>query len=212
MGYTFIISGAAAALLLFFYLLKDFDMKLIRTSIYGVSLVFALIISGIILSLYSLYLSNVLNSTYIISYSFYLTMVLFILFSARLSAVFHINTLNTGKLIAAPLMTFLALSKTGCYFNDCCFAVIGDKEIPLNLIESGLSLTALILIMTNIIKPDILILVIYSLFRLVTDFYKTNHRYETINNLTLMQIIYITVIAISVFIMIKTKFKENKAL
>ena len=66
MGYTFIISGAVAALILFFYLLKDFDMKLIRTSIYGVSLVFALIISGIILSLYSLYLSNVLNSTYII--------------------------------------------------------------------------------------------------------------------------------------------------
>ena len=66
MGYTFIISEAVAALILFFYLLKDFDMKLIRTSIYGVSLVFALIISGIILSLYSLYLSNVLNSTYII--------------------------------------------------------------------------------------------------------------------------------------------------
>lgn len=212
MGYTFIISGAAAALILFFYLLKDFDMKLIRTSIYGVSLVFALIISGIILSLYSQYLSDVLNSTYIISYSFYLTMVLFILFSARLSAVFRINTLNTGKLTSAPLMLFLAVSKTGCYFNGCCFAVIGDKEIPLNLIESCLSLTALILIMTNIIKPDILILVIYSLFRLATDFYKTNYRYETINNLTLLQIIYITVIAISVFIMIKTKFKENKAL
>jgi len=196
--YRFIILGGLSAIILFSVLFFKFDMKLKRILIYIISLILSLLLSKILLDYDAQYISKIFNGTYSITNSYYLTMVIFLVFIVVFNKILLINTKKTGKLLAAPLMIFLAVSKIGCYFNGCCFAVIGDKIIPLNLIESALSFITLILILFNKVKPDIIILTFYSIFRFITDFVKTSYEYENLNGLTMFQILYLIVIFITI--------------
>lgn len=208
MEYIFIISGVIISLGLFAYLFVNFDKKFKRIAVYFVSAVLSLLVSKLLLNFESEYLSKNLAGTYIIEYSFYLTMVLFLAFSTVINITCLITIEKTEKLVGAPLMMFLTVSKIGCFFNGCCYAVISNITIPLNLIESGLSFLVLVLVVLNKIKPDIIILAYYSIFRLITDFFKINYEYESLSGLTMLQILYIAVIIVAIILKAKNHLKE----
>lgn len=209
MEYIFIIAGGLLSLCLYFYLLFNFDSKIQRTVIYFISVISAILLTKLILNIQSFYISENLGETYIILYSYYLTMILFLAFSTVLNIIFKINTAETGKLTGAPLILFLAVSKIGCYVNGCCYAVIGGCTLPLNIIESGLAIIIFILIMTNRIKTDIIILLTYSIFRLITDFFKINFRYENLFGITISQIFYISVIMVVIVLITIKRFRRK---
>jgi len=208
--YGFMIAGGILSVVLYLFLLLKFNKKFERTAVYFVSFILSLIVSKIYFIVESHCISENMDGSYTIYYSYYISMILFVLFSHIINNKFSLNNEKTSKLSGAPLILFLCISKIGCYFNGCCFAVIGGRTIPLNLIESGLAFITLIFVMFNLIKPNLYLLTAFSLYRYITDFYKTSFEFENIRGITFAQILYVLVIIISITLIVKNYLKGRK--
>lgn len=212
MDYYFIIAGTVVSLIAFACLILRFNNKIKRITAYFISVLLAFLISRAMLKVMSDIISRHNHIAYSINYSFYFTMVLFLLISFCINKICKIDTSYTGKLIALPLAIFLAVAKLGCYFNGCCAGVVGNTVIHLNLIESLMALLTVILILTNKIKPCLYIVTVYSIFRFITDFYKVTFTYEDIFGITISQAVYLIVIAVTILTEIYYKGgKRNEA-
>ena len=201
----FIFAGAVTALIIFVFIVKKIEGNIKLTAIYGISLLASLVISEILLKLISVIISNHNGYLYEIVYSFYLTMILFLVISAIFAKVYGIDREIIAKTAVVPLLAFLTVAKTGCFFNGCCFAEFRGVFIPLNLIEAILSLSVMIFILSGKIKPSLYLLILYSVFRLITDFYKDSFKYENIDGIAVSQIVYIAVILFAAGLIILNK-------
>lgn len=149
----------------------------------------------------------------IVQPEYYLTMVVFAVISTALIRVTKTDkTGQAGAIICDSLIIFSFISRCGCMYAGCCTGrVIGAANFP--IVETEFVFAAVIFVILRLIPSRNRLgayVLMYSIFRLITEFFRDNIGVETLLILNFRQYIAITAIVIAaVYLLVTAKKQRN---